>query len=219
MLLVHYLYVVALTHFLILHKLLSTIEVNLRTVLHLLSRLYLASQEGTIGLAVSASRSLRRSTSFEIWRRKNLVTVSIIIIVVAVLVHDLKTRQELSLLFILSEVALHHLHLQLLLFFVKLQMWPVSELLHVLRVLHKFSWLRVLELLDGCLLILLEVSHRLAVAHGTASFAVLNTQHLLVMDEHLVRQTFNNPIMHKCFKRCHALRRVPREAAFDEVDE
>ena len=66
-------------------------------------------------------------------------------------------------------------------------MWPVCELLHVLRVLHKLSWLRVLELLNGRLLVLLEVSHRLAVAHCAASFAVLNSEHLLVMNEHLVR--------------------------------
>ena len=124
MLLVHLIYVVALhlTLLLILRLrlLLLPIEVNLRTVLHLLSRLYLVSQEGTVGLAVSASRGLWRSTSLDIWRRINLVNVSIIIIVVAILVHDVKTRQELSLLLIFSEVALHHLHLQLLLFFVKL---------------------------------------------------------------------------------------------------
>lgn len=66
-------------------------------------------------------------------------------------------------------------------------MRPVTiDLLHMLSVLHQFSWLRVLELLNGRLLILLEVSHRLALAHVTASFAVLDSQHLLVMDEHLM---------------------------------
>ena len=49
--------------------------------------------------------------------------------------------------------------------------------------------------------------------------ALINSKHLLVMDEHLIRQSFDDPLMHQCVKRRDPLLGVPVQAFGDEIVE
>lgn len=45
----------------------------------------------------------------------------------------------------------------------------------------------------------------------------INSKHLLVVDEYLWGQSFDNPIMHQRVERCDPFFWVPFEAAFDKI--
>ena len=50
-------------------------------------------------------------------------------------------------------------------------------------------------------------------------FRLVYAKHFLVMDKHLVWETFDDPIMHEGIKRCQSLLRVPFKTLSDEIKE